>query len=245
MKKRKKCNKYKSAIIFLLVVIMFLVLILVKTFQSFGEKSLSLEEYPKELIDLMERNPETREFVLNYPIRKDCKVEVNIDVYKDCSEVPLLMQWDEQWGYSKYGDSIMGLNGCGPTCLSMVSVYLLNDTTYHPRYIADFSEENGYCVPGNGSAWTLISEGGKELGLNVEELSLDEQKIVYNLEKGNPIICIMGPGDFTTTGHFIVLTDYEDGQLKINDPNSRANSNKLWNFEEIQYQIRNLWVCSK
>lgn len=268
MKKRKKRNRYKGQILFLLVVICFLSLGLVEILQSFGENreekvysdfygvyeeiytfarknDISVDEYPDELIELLENNPETKEFVLYYPLKKNLDIEINMDEYSDCEEVPLFMQWDERWGYSNYGDSVMGLTGCGPTCLSMVSVYLLNDTKYHPRYVADFAKEKGYCVPGNGSAWTLISEGGRELGMNVVELSLDEQKVAQNLSDGNPIICIMGPGDFTSTGHFIVLTDYVDGQVKVNDPNSKANSDKLWNFEDIQYQIRNLWVCSR
>ena len=139
----------------------------------------------------------------------------------------------------------MGLTGCGPTCLSMVSIYLLNDAKYTPKYIAEFSERNGYSVPGNGSAWTLISEGGKKLGLDVIEIPLDENRIIRNLEVGNPIICIMGPGNFTTSGHFIVMTEYVDGKIKVNDPNSKARSDKLWNLSDIKYEIRNLWVSRK
>ena len=52
----------------------------------------------------------------------------------------------------------------------------------------------------------------------------------------------MGPGDFTATGHFLVLTGWEDGKFRINDPNSRENSERLWAYEEIQDQIRNLWA---
>lgn len=207
------------------------------------EHNLSVSEWPQELVELLERNPETEEFVLNYPLKKNLRPAINLDEYKDCDTVPLFMQWDERWGYYEYGEDCMGLSGCGPTCLSMVCMYLLSDTSYNPRFIADFSEANGYCVPGNGSAWTLISEGGRELGLGVEELSLDEDNIIRNLEAGNPIICVMGPGDFTTTGHFIVMTDYVDGKIKVNDPNSEIRSEKLWNFEDIKSQIRNLWVC--
>ena len=137
----------------------------------------------------------------------------------------------------------MALSGCGPTCLSMVCIYLLNDSLYSPRYIADFAEKNGYCVPGNGSSWTLISEGGKELGLDVIEIPLDEGRIMRNLEAGNPVICVMGPGDFTTTGHFIVMTGCIDGKISVNDPNSQARSNMLWEYDKIKDQIRNLWVC--
>lgn len=211
---------------------------------SFAKKNdLSMDEWPEELIQLLDRNPETEEFVLQYPLKKNTDYSIHLDEYENCKEVPLFLQWDERWGYTEYGDTIMGLSGCGPTCLSMVCVYLLNDTSYDPRYIANFSENNGYCVPGSGSAWSLISEGGKELGLDVVEIPLDEERIAKNLKAGNPIICIMGPGDFTTTGHFIVMTEYTDGKIKVNDPNSRANSEKLWNFEDIKYQIRNLWAC--
>ena len=207
------------------------------------EHDLELDAWPDSLIELLEKNPDAEDFVLNYPIKKDLSYDIDLREYINKSNVPLLLQWDERWGYTKYGDNIMGLSGCGPTCLSMVCIYLLNDPQYTPRYIADFAEQYGYCVPGNGSAWTLISEGGKELGLDVIEIPLDEDRIIRNLEVGNPIICIMGPGDFTTSGHYIVLTGYVDGKIKVNDPNSPTKSEKLWDYDEIKDQIRNLWVC--
>ena len=52
----------------------------------------------------------------------------------------------------------------------------------------------------------------------------------------------MGRGDFTATGHYIVLIGLEDGKFIVNDPNSVENSQKLWSYEQIQGQIRNLWV---
>lgn len=82
------------------------------------------------------------------------------------------------------------------------------------------------------------------LGLNVEEVYLDESNLSQILQSGNPIICAMGPGDFTSSGHYIVLTDYIDGMIKINDPNSIARSKKLWSYDEIAGQIDNLWECS-
>lgn len=207
------------------------------------EHDLALDAWPDSLIELLEKNPDAEDFVLNYPIKKDLSYDIDLREYINKSNVPLLLQWDERWGYTKYGDNIMGLSGCGPTCLAMVCIYLLNDPQYTPRYIADFAEQYGYCVPGNGSAWTLISEGGKELGLDVIEIPLDENRIIRNLEVGNPIICIMGPGDFTTSGHYIVMTAYVDGKIKVNDPNSPTKSEKLWDYDEIKDQIRNLWVC--
>ena len=208
-----------------------------------SKHSLSLTAWPGELLELLEKNPETEEFVLNYPLKKDMSFEIDLTEYEKCDTVPLFLQWDERWGYTQYGSNVMGLTGCGPTCLSMVCVHLFKDASYTPRYIADFAEENDYYVEGSGSTWTLIFKGGETLGLDVVEISLDENRMMKNLELGNPIICIMGPGDFTTTGHFIVLTGCRDGKFVVNDPNSRLNSERLWSFEKIKGQIKNLWVC--
>lgn len=214
------------------------------TVREFAKQNgLSLSEWPEELLDLLEKNPEAEEFVLNYPIKKDLDPNIDLTEHLDSSDVPLLLQWDERWGYSQYAGELMGLSGCGPTCLSMVCISLLDDASYTPRYIAQFATENGYSVSGNGSSWTLISEGGEKLGLDVTEIPLDENRIIRNLEVGNPIICVMGPGFFTSTGHFIVMTEYEDGYIKVNDPNSPNRSEQAWKLTEVMEQIRNLWVC--
>lgn len=208
------------------------------------EHDLSLSEWPDDIVNMLNKNSETEDFVLNYPLLKDVDQEINLDDCDYNSSVPLFMQWDKRWGYTPYGNDIIAIAGCGPTCLSMVSVYLLKDTSYNPKYLANFSEENGYCVPGNGTAWRLMSDGATSLGLCSEELCLDENVVKNRLEAGQPIICIMDKGDFTDEGHFIVMTDYVDGQIKVNDPNSIARSEKLWNFDDIKDQINNLWAYS-
>jgi len=207
------------------------------------QHKISLSAWPKELTELLEKNPDTKDFVLNYPLKKDLDVNIDLSEHLDRADVPLLFQWDQRWGYTQYAGELMGLSGCGPTCLSMVCLYLLDDASYTPKYIAAFAEENGYAVSGSGSSWTLISEGGKKLGLDVTEIPLDENRIIKNLGVGNPIICVMGPGFFTSTGHFIVMTGYEDGYVTVNDPNSPANSAQTWKLTEVMTQIRNLWVC--
>lgn len=202
-----------------------------------------LEGIPEQLIALLEKNPETRDFVLNYPEKKNSSPVIDLSSLVGSESMPLLMQWDERWGYNMYSGELFGLSGCGPTCLSMVCIYLLDNAEYTPKYIAEFSESNGYYLYGSGSLWTLISVGGPQLGLDVTEIPLDENRIIRNLEAGNPIICALGPGDFTSTGHFIVLTGYADGMVSVNDPNSRVRSGQLWDLDQIMSQIRNLWVC--
>ena len=49
-----------------------------KTVKAFAEEQgISYGEYPQSLIDLYERNPETKDFVLNYPFRKDTGVDLS------------------------------------------------------------------------------------------------------------------------------------------------------------------------
>ena len=214
--------------------------------QAYAEaNNIPYSAWPESLVALLDKNPETREFVLGYPQLHDKVQTVDLSEYEGCDEVPLFMQWDTRWGYLEYGSDVAGITGCGPVCLSMAAYYLTGDSSMSPDKMILFALENGYCIPGSGSSWSLISEGGEKLGLDVTEIPLDEGRIIANLEVDNPIICIMGPGDFTDSGHFIVMVGYEDGRIRINDPNSRENSGKLWDYDRIEDQINNLWVIRK
>ena len=63
-------------------------------------------------------------------------------------------------------------------------------------------------------------------------------------ENGDLVVCAMGPGDFTTSGHFILLAGAQDGMAVINDPNSPTNSEKLWKVSDFRDQISMLWAIS-
>lgn len=214
---------------------------------AFAEANdLEISDYPESMVALLERNPETLDFVLHYPLEYGKEREIDLSDDENSQSVPLFMQWDRRWGYIDYGSDVAGITGCGPVCLAMAGYSLTGDEeTFRPDKVIAFALEGGYCEPGSGTSWTLISEGGVKLGLDVTELPLDKSRIIRNLEVDNPIICVMGPGAFTTDGHYIVLTGLEDGKFKVNDPNSRANSGRLWRYEEIQDQIQNLWAIRK
>ena len=202
--------------------------------------SVSFNKYPKSLIALLERNPETEEFVLNYPFRQETPIDMT--EFDRIDGAPLMMQWDPRWGYMTYGNDFVANTGCGPVCLSMAGWYLTGDAKFSPDQMVAFAAENGYYSKGNGSKWTLISEGGPALGLKITELPLVEKKITNYLNAGEIIIAVMGPGDFTATGHYILLTGMKDGELCINDPNSHANSERTWPYETFASQVRNLWL---
>jgi hypothetical protein len=205
----------------------------------------TLSDYPDNLIELYKKNPDAREFVLEYPEKKNSSYDINLSEYNDCTTVPLLMQWDYRWGYDTYSGDLFALTGCGPTCLSMAAIYLTGDAAMNPKWMADYATAHGYSVDGSGSSWTLISEGASLLGLSVRELPLSESSMNQAISQGHIIICIMGPGDFTDSGHFIVITGCSSGGFIVNDPNSYTNSSKVWSYDEIYGQIKDLWELWK
>ena len=205
-----------------------------------AEKGISHQEYPKSLVELLERNPETESFVLGYPFRQE--IPIDMSTIDRTHGVPLLLQWDPRWGYETYGDDFVANTGCGPLCVAMAGWYLTGDEVFAPDQVICFAQDSGYYVKESGSSWTLISEGAVALGLQVKELALVEKKITDYLKAGKIIIAAVGPGDFTSTGHYILLTGYKNGKFTVNDPNSLEKSQTLWDYETLYGQIRNLWL---
>lgn len=204
-----------------------------------------IDEFTPELTKLFIKNPDAREYVLGYPEHKD-DTQAGELTAQECSggAVPLLLQWDERWGYITYGSGPIGITGCGPTCLAMAASYLNADSTCTPASVAAFSEANGYYVSGEGTKWSLMTEGSAQFGLSCEELPLWEDSMTAALSEGKVIIVNMGPGDFTDAGHYIVISGYSDGLFKINDPNSPTRSARGWSYSELESQIRCLWALS-
>ncbi len=209
------------------------------------ESDFLTDDYPASLKKLYESNPETKKFVKDYFKEKD--IEHDMDISRELSKdrIPLFLQWDKRWGYEEYGGDFLAVTGCGPTCLSMVICGLKGDSSANPYAIAKWAEDNGYYVKGEGSAWSLMTDGAACFGLNAYEISFDLESIRSELSLEHPIICAMGPGDFTTEGHFIVLTGITDeGYVTVHDPNSKERSKRTWSLDELMPQIRNLWVYS-
>ena len=197
---------------------------------------------PEELIALRERYPETAQFVADYPREHGKHHTIDLTGEVEQGTIPLLLQWDERWGYETYGSSMMAITGCGPTSLSMVVCGLTGDTSWDPLAVAAFSEREGYYVPGEGTSWELMTTGAEALGVRAEAGTVSEEYLRNHLSAQTPMICSMYPGDFTTSGHFIVLTGFDaGGNVTVNDPNSPKNSETAWLLETLLPQIRAVW----
>ena len=108
--------------------------------------------------------------------------------------------------------------------------------------MAQFSQKQGYYISGQGTSWDLMTAGAKKLGLTSTEGTINNDYIRQNLTSSTPMICSMLPGDFTYSGHFIVLTGIDsEGHVVVNDPNSPKNSEKHWDMDRLLPQIRHIW----
>lgn len=205
------------------------------------EEMAKSENYPVELLELLEQNEETGDFVKNYSNREEYQgKEIDLSGDFEAGSVPLLMQWDKRWGYDFYGDSMIGLAGCGPTCMTMAYLYYTGDTTMNPRKMAEFAQNSGYHTQ-EGTSWDFWTGGAAELGLSGEMISLNESAMKSVLDTGGLLVCSMSPGDFTTKGHFILIRGYDEHGFFVNDPNRKGNSEKQWDFKTLSPQIKNLW----
>lgn len=218
--------------------------------RKFAKKDVRMEyiyknrmKYSEDMLSALVNTPEMIEFVRGY-LDAQPKAMGGFTKTEKKEKYPLFNQWDTRWAYTSYGDSNIGIAGCGPTCLSMVIFSLTRNEDATPDKIADFSQENGYYVDGVGTSWKLMTDLGNKYGVSSYTISLSETTMKMEIEKGHMLICAVGPGDFTTAGHFIVIYGYDKNGFRVNDPNSVARSSRRYSFKQLVGEIKSLWAYS-
>lgn len=171
-----------------------------------------------------------------------------------CVSVTPYMQNDPAWADFLYGgqDPMSGY-GCGPTALAIAAASLTHESIT-PIDTASWAADNGYYAPQNGSVHALIPDGARNYGLTIEILNTrtpDAFRLALSMDK--LLVLLMGPGDFSDSGHFIVLYGYdENGDILVADPASPERSSKHWPADTLINQLlmtaKNggpVWVLSK
>ncbi|MDD3402030.1 MAG: C39 family peptidase [Hespellia sp.] len=200
--------------------------------------------YPDSLLKDLANNPEMLEFVLGYPKDPVSLDSILLTDTERDSSCPLLLQWDQRWGYQPYGEDNIAISGCGPTALSMVITGLTHSREITPAQVAEYSSANDYYQEGAGTKWALMTEGAAHYGLTAEEVVNDENAMKDALDRGALIICSVSEGDFTTSGHFIVICGYGKSGFWINDPFCIYRSEQSWTFQQLTTQIAGMWAMS-
>lgn len=200
---------------------------------------------PDSLTAFKAKYPEAAAFVDNYPRLHNAQSSMDVSAEVHKGTVPLFLQWDERWGYKDYGGDFFATNGCGPTCLSMVVCGLTGNAKANPYEVSLYAESMGWYTPGSGTSWSLMEEGAQHYGLQSEQGDVSASYITGQLEAGCVLVASMKPGDFTYTGHYIVLTGLDaEGKAIVNDPNSRVNSRKAWSVKTLVEQMKAVWSYS-
>ena len=200
-------------------------------------------DFPEGKIDAAAGNPGLIHFLYNYGNGTyDHDAVATLTSNEKSQDIPLFMQWDERWGYDLYGDNNIGMCGCAPTCLAMVTEGMTKNADITPSSVANYAMSNDYYLFGTGTKWGLFEDYAAMNGLMCTELGADTASIYSELEQGHPVICSMSPGTFTTGGHFIVMCGLKNGEVVINDPNNVELSAKTWNLDGISSEIKNAWA---
>lgn len=157
-------------------------------------------------------------------------------VYTD-GEVQVIYynQLDSRWADIPYGKTgSIGQSGCAPTALAIV-VSSFTKQVITPEDIGKWSYENGFYCEGQGSYHSLIQSGAKYYGLEVTSVSKNNSSQVTDaLADGKLVIAVIGKGQFTNSGHFIVLRGItEEGKILVADPASITRSGQEWDFSTI------------
>ncbi len=177
-------------------------------------------------------------------------------------DIPLFMQTDSRWAdfpYSYIGSPLHGTIGssaCGPVSMAMAIVGLggydneldLNgDGIIDPYEATVYSLKKGHRIYGNGTAWSYFQDIGAKVGLNIRQVAPAGWRDVLNsLSQGDPVIASMGPGAFTSKGHYITLVGInENGRILVNDSNSLSRSKVSWDFARVVLpQAKQFWIVT-
>lgn len=178
--------------------------------------------------------------------KADYAAYLSIDNNKD-SQSDSFIYYCQVWAeYADlpYGNQTIGSYGCGPTNVAMV-VSTLTGKRVTPDQVADLAVKWGLFVPGVGTSHAIFSKSAKHYGVKLEEFSATKSGIINKLKAGRLIICSMGNGYFSRSGHFITLRGITpEGKILIADSYSPENTQKEWDIDFLMSQLRysNMWA---
>lgn len=168
-------------------------------------------------------------------------------------DIVYFYQASEEWAGQPYGSDTIGPYGCGPTVMAMV-VASMTDTDTDPAAMAAWAVQNGHWARRSGSYDSIVPGTAQAFGLEVESLpTQDPEDLRTALRDGKLLVAHIGPGHFTTGGHFILIHGATlTGDLLVADPNSPERSLMIWDPQIILDELSSarshgapLWVISK
>ena len=155
-------------------------------------------------------------------------------------------QFDSRWGsivFTSCGNKKQTIknSGCGPTAAADV-IATLKDSSVTPPILAEYAVKKGYRTKNSGTAWAFFKAIAEKYGCSkyVQTSSLATLKAC--LDAGGYVVCSMGPGYWTSGGHYICAWKYDSTYIYCNDPASTSRKRqKQRDFLEQRKQFFCFW----
>lgn len=154
---------------------------------------------------------------------------------------------DPRWRWKLYdinpadGPDYIGTAGCGPTTAAMLAAELTEDRTITPETMAQFAIDHGDRTMSNGTARSLFAHVGQAYGLKCQETT-DTEVALDCLRDGGLVVCHVGPGRWTTGGHYILWWGCDGTNVAINDPSGDTAKRNTGTLAELK-ACRKAYVC--
>lgn len=144
-------------------------------------------------------------------------------------------QSDARWANYLYGGSDpLAAYGCGPTALAML-VNSFTEHTCQPPDIAAWAADNNYWSAGYGTKHEFVPDCANAFGMKAAPFqNYTVEGLLAELRSGHVIVALMGPGHFSDSGHFIILTDdWSGNQVRVADPARLERTQTAWDAQII------------
>lgn len=164
-------------------------------------------------------------------------------------------QTDPRWKNIPYAvkgeSSTIGGSGCGPSSAAMI-LATWADKNVTPKTECAWALKNGYKALNSGTYYSYFVPAFKRYGLKC--IQLNGSNIYGNatasyhaqaksaVESGDLVIACMGKGNWTRSGHYIVVWNIVGNTVYINDPASTKISRTQGDYSLFKKQVKYYWV---
>lgn len=168
------------------------------------------------------------------------------------------LQTDARWGWKDYSTkgekTTIRASGCGPTALSMVLATWV-DKSITPETECAWALSHGYKALHSGTYYNYFVPAAKRFGLVCYRLNLNSiygnANTAYHaqardaLERGDLVIACMGKGNWTSSGHYVLVWDVRGDTVYINDPASTKAHRVRGDYNLFRKQVKYYWVIAR
>lgn len=163
------------------------------------------------------------------------------------------LQTDKQWAAQSYavkGEvTTVGASGCGPTAMAMV-LATWADSRVTPATECAWALAHGYKALKHGTYYAYFVPAARRYGLTCTQLngasiygqpgSGFHETVLAAVKAGDLVIACMGPGNWTRSGHFVLLWDVDVQRdiAYVNDPASTLARRTRGSWKLFKSQVK-------